>query len=524
MLILLSFVLIGCPIPIEKPVLPTLTTSILDSITSNSVKTGGNITSDGGAIVTERGVCWNITIEPTIANNKTIDGQGYGGFNSLLSNLNPGVTYYIRAYATNSAGTAYGNEFSFTTSAILSTITTTEISSITTTSANSGGNITTDGGGAVTIRGVCWSTTSEPTIANSKTSDGTGIGNFTSLLTALTPATIYSFRAFATNSAGTAYGNEISFKTNANLPILTTSIASNIKYTSIRSGGYISSDGGALVTSKGVCWSTTISPTISNSKTNEGPGTGIFYSDVKNLTPGLTYFLRAYATNSSGTAYGNEVTFTLWMNQVGPPFTDVDANVYTSIRIGSQIWMIQNLMTTTLKDGTPIPLVTDNIAWSNLSTPGRCWYNNNNATYGALYNWYTVDTGKLCPDGWHVPSFDEWHTLGNYLLDEDGQINPVGGKLKETGTSHWKSPNTGATDESGFRALPGGVREVVDKFDAWDYIGSAGVWWTSTETLKEIPTQVETLGVSYNLIYNSEQLNDGQGNKKIGASVRCLKD
>jgi len=156
-----------------------------------------------------------------------------------------------------------------------------------------------------------------------------------------------------------------------------------------------------------------------------------------------------------GTAYGTQVSFTTLMSG---QFSDIDGNVYNTITIGTQIWMKENLKTTKYNDGSSIPLVTDNTAWINLSTPGYCWYNNDAATYksayGAMYNWYTVNTGKICPPNWHVPTDTQWETLITYL---GGKII-AGGKMKETGTAHWTSPNIGATNETGFTALPGGYR------------------------------------------------------------------
>jgi len=158
--------------------------------------------------------------------------------------------------------------------------------------------------------------------------------------------------------------------------------------------------------------------------------------------------------------------------------TDRDGNVYTSVTIGTQTWMVENLKTTKYKDGTDIPLVTDDTEWANLNTPGYCWYNNDAATYknsyGALYNWYAVSTGKLCPTGWHVPTDAEWTTLTTYL----GGESVAGGKLKELGTTHWTTPNTGATNETGFAALPGGYIYYDGTFD---FIGNIGGWWSATE-------------------------------------------
>jgi len=156
--------------------------------------------------------------------------------------------------------------------------------------------------------------------------------------------------------------------------------------------------------------------------------------------------------------------------------TDIDGNVYHTVPIGTQLWMIENLKTTKYNDGSDIPLVEDPEEWADLLTPAYCWYDNNNTykhPYGALYNSYVIETDKLCPEGWHVPTNSDWGTLINYLEE------PVGGKLKEYGTVNWKNPNTNATNETGFTALPGGYRTYFTG-EFW-YINDAGYWWTSTE-------------------------------------------
>ncbi|MGB7568290.1 MAG: FISUMP domain-containing protein [Chitinivibrionales bacterium] len=163
---------------------------------------------------------------------------------------------------------------------------------------------------------------------------------------------------------------------------------------------------------------------------------------------------------------------------VGGTVTDADGNLYHVVRIGSQEWMVENLRTTKYNDGTStIPLVEDSLTWSNLSTPGYCWYNSdstNKAMYGALYNWYTVNTGILAPIGWHVASEAEWDTLATYL----GGDSAAGGKLKEAGFGHWYAPNFGATNETGFSALPGGYRL---KDATYSSLASAAIWWSSTQ-------------------------------------------
>ena len=296
----------------KDPVIPTLTTNAVTNITINSGTSGGVITNDGGAEVTARGVCWGTTTNPTISGSHTTDDKGVGSFVSNITGLTPNTLYYVRAYATNSAGTAYGNEVTFTsTPIVVATLTTTAVTSITLTTAVSGGNITADGNAAITAKGVCWATTTAPTISNSKTSDGTGTGSFTSNLSGLLPNTKYYLRAYATNSAGTSYGNEVSFTTSQiAVPTLTTTAVTSITLTTAVSGGNITADGGGAITAKGVCWATTANPTISDSKTIDGTGTGSFTSNLSGLLPGTIYHVRAYATNSAGTAYGNDVSFT----------------------------------------------------------------------------------------------------------------------------------------------------------------------------------------------------------------------
>lgn len=235
----------------------TLTTKSIGSITQTSASSGGNISDDGGADITVRGIVWDISSEPSISvSTKTSDGTGSGIFSSALTGLTPNTTYYVRAYATNSAGTAYGDEISFTTTApSLPTLTTNIVSAITGVSSSSGGNIINDGGTPITARGVCWGTSSSPTISlSTKTVDGNGSGSFTSSVTGLTEGIRYYLRAFATNEVGTSYGSEVIFHavdpftelddaitskmTQYNIPGLSVAIVKNEKLVYIRSYGY----------------------------------------------------------------------------------------------------------------------------------------------------------------------------------------------------------------------------------------------------------------------------------------------
>ena len=192
---------------------------------------------------------------------------------------------------------------------------------------------------------------------------------------------------------------------------------------------------------------------------------------------------------------------------------DVDGNIYTSIQIGMQVWMVENLKVTKYRNGDPIINVTDDTAWGNLTSGAYCDMANdasNSNTYGRLYNWYAVnDNRNIAPTGWHVPTDAEWTTLINYL----GGESVAGGKMKETGSAHWCNPNVGATNESGFTALPGGTRTDLFFLTGCDW----GMWWSATEN---------TIITAHNrIIFDSgTEINSVDNDKKFGMSVRCIKD
>lgn len=270
------------------------------------------------------------------------------------------------------------------------------------------------------------------------------------------------------------------------LPVLTTTDVTAITQTTAISGGNITSDGGSSVTARGVCWSTKPTPTIADSKTTDRGGIGAFTSFISGLTASTTYFVRAYATTSTGTGYGSAYQIT---TLVTPPTTviDADGNVYNTITIGTQTWMAENLKTTKYKDGTAIPVVTDNTAWSSLSTGACCNYNNDaaNATkYGKLYNWYAVNKGKLAPAGWHIPTDAEWTILTNYVTANLGTSLNVAKAL--AATTDWISDNTTGfigcnltlNNSTGFSALAGGARYGIGMFD---FVGNYAYWWSSSE-------------------------------------------
>ncbi len=298
----------------KKIRLPELTTASVTNITTTGAVSGGNITSNGGDEVIARGVCWSTTQNPDIGSNKTNDGVGIGTFTSSLTDLTANTNYYVRAYATNGEGTAYGQQVSFTTNPIVvPTVTTTAPTSITSVSAVSGGNVTNNGGAEVTARGVCWSTTQNPTITNDKTTDGSGTGIFTSNLSDLQPGTTYYLRAYATNSAGTGYdtGPGITFTTQCLPPTATTDQATGIGSTTATLNGVVNANYSSttvsfeygLSNSYGNSVAATQSPVSGSSNTAVSAG-------ITALIPGTTYHYRVKAVNCGGTTNGSDQTFT----------------------------------------------------------------------------------------------------------------------------------------------------------------------------------------------------------------------
>jgi uncharacterized protein (TIGR02145 family) len=295
-------------------------------------------------------------------------------------------------------------------------------------------------------------------------------------------------------------------------PSVTTNLATEVTRVSAQCGGEVTSDGGAAVTSRGVIWSTNSAVWPPANCTSDGTGTGTFSSSVTGLTGKTTYYVAAYATNEVGTSRGSVVTFKT-TDSTGT-VTDADGNIYHTVKIGSQWWMAQNLMTTHYRNNDSIPNVRENSVWTLLATGAYSDYSNDPsivATYGRLYNWYAVTDGRsLAPVGWHVASDDEWRTLVDYL----GGADFAGGKMKETGSTHWSNPNAGATNESGFSGLPGGCRNFSGSYSDR---GADAYFWTSTET--------DPYDAWFRkLFFDYPNANGPYLNKAYGFSVRCVRD
>lgn len=304
------------------------------------------------------------------------------------------------------------------------------------------------------------------------------------------------------------------FQFNA-LPELTTNEeVKDIKANSATISGEVFKEGISSVIAKGVCWSTSQNPDIEDAKIDVGPGCDTFTCSITGLAENTTYYVRTFATNSAGTAYGNEISFKTKESGTGT-VTDIDGNIYHTVQIGNQVWMVENLRTTRYRNGDPLPNITDKTAWQSLTTGGYCWYNNdskNKPVYGALYNWFTVnDSRNLAPEGWHVPSSEEW----DILIDLLGGEMKAGGKLKETGTLHWKTPNLGATNEAGFCALPAGCENGNDFYGL-----SYDAYFWSTDDNDEGDN---AWGVHLYFAHGNAEKGP-YGYKKSACSVRCIKD
>ena len=423
----------------------------------------------------------------------------------------------------------------------LATVTTDEVTDVQPTTATCGGNVVNDGGYSVIARGICWSTTPNPVFNDNHISNGDGLGAFTCQLANLSDGTTYYVRAYAVNSVGTAYGQQRSFTTSVTLPTVTTSCVSNITATTATCGGSVTDMGGAPVTSRGVCWSTSQNPTVNDSHTNDGGGMGDFTSNMTGLVFGTTYYVRAYATNSGGTAYGEQSCVTINPCPNAITVTDYDGNVYCTVQIGQQCWMRENLRTTHYANGESIP------AGGNLESDNNPYYYDYSTSSiplpqrGYLYNWPAVMHGAngsttnpsgvegICPTGWHVPSDAEWTQLTDYVSSQSQFVCGSNSTdiAKALAASEWwftsyynnpcdvgTSPNT--NNITGFSAVPAGENSMGAKS-----LGGSGygAWfWSSTLTSDEEQAYFRSIGANGPRISRSDFWMSG------GCSVRCVKN
>lgn len=316
----------------------------------------------------------------------------------------------------------------------------------------------------------------------------------------------------------------------ANLATVTTRTVGNIQRTSAIGGGSILNNGGAQVREYGICWSTNSAPTIENNKSITDSNTNTFSINITNLKPGTTYYVRAFAINAAGTAYGNEVSFKT--SATGAQFneslfysslSDIDGNVYKTILIGGREWMAEDLRVTKYQNGQSINhITTDTLQWMQTKSGAWSYYNNDtsrNIPYGKLYNWYTTaDSRKVCPTGWRIPTEGDWNQLINtldstFIQDEIIQSSKAGAKMKSTSTIYWSAYDQNTTNSSGFSAIESRYRDFNGSFNGI----SETYWWSSNEFNT-------SHALSRNIFSSNGNVKRLNLNKNTGLAVRCIKE
>jgi uncharacterized protein (TIGR02145 family) len=506
----LTFTTLGqTPAAITQPAtnISTTTATFNGAVNPNSVST--TVTFDYGTS-TNYGQSATATQSP-------VTGTSIINVSKDVTNLNPGTIYHYRIKTVNSLGTVYSGDMTFTTLGKAPTGVSQPATNISTTGATLNGMVNPNLV-STTVTFEYGTTISYGQTATAFQSPviGDTLKNVNKDITGLSSGTTYYFRVKVANSFGTIYSGNMQFTTLGQIPAATTLPASNITSSGSILNGIVNANylttavtfDYGLTTSYGQTVTASQSPLSSSNLTN-------ISVSITGLLADTTYHFRVKAVNSTGTTYGTDLSFTT-TPMAANTVSDVDGNIYNTVNIGTQIWMKENLKTTKYNDGSSIPLVPD--TWQGMTTPAYCWQNNDESTnkpiYGAIYNWYTVNTGKLCPTGWHVPSDAEWTILTDFL----GGVSVAGGKLKEAGTVHWTSPNTGATNESGFTGLPGGSRTGEFGYGlGFSNPGINGVWQSATII------SGSTIWRRYLTNSNTVVIRD-YSYKFDGLSVRCIKN
>ena len=383
-LLLLTLALVSCKKD-DEPQIPSVVTTSAINITSESVTCGGQIKSDGGEEIIEKGICISTTPKPTTAEGKIVSEETSDIFEFNIDRLSGSTKYYVRAFATNKIGTAYGSEVQFTTNAaILPTIETIPASEISYKKARLGVTATFDGGATISELGICYSTAENPTISNNKIMLSSGTGTKTAVISSFQANTTYYVKAYAINSVGTVYGEQISFTTlTPVIPSIGQFNIQNITLTKAIAFIRVNTDGGSDIIERGVCYSSImINPTTSNSKVVSTGTTGEFTCNINNLATNTMYHARAYATNAVGTTYSSDIQFRTSATTID----DVDGNTYDVIEIGNQAWLKQNLKTTKYRNGETIGTTTVDI--TNENEPKYQWpataFESNADTFGRV--------------------------------------------------------------------------------------------------------------------------------------------
>ncbi len=515
------------------PLPPTVTTQAANSIDQISATLNGliNANETSTTVTFEYGATTSYGTTIDAAPN-TVNGTSETSVSVDISSLDSDTEYNFRVVAVNSGGTSYGDNMTFTTDAIpVPSVTTNEASSVEQTTATLNGLVNAYGNSS-TVSFEYGTDTNYGTIVTSDQSPVTSSTNtaVSKAISSLTENTTYHYRVFATNAGGRTNGEDKTFTTLIGAPFATTDSTFGVSTTEATFHGTVNANN----------YNTTVifeyGETIlygSSIAVNEGTITGntneSITANLTSLTQNTTYHFRVKAVSSEGTSYGDNMTYT-----TPAAVTDINGNTYDVVIIGNQVWMKENLKVSKYPNGDAIPFIDNNAIWGDLldgnTSDAYCVYgdSNNDGTvnvtypdYGYLYtysaaigdNWsrdFTANQG-VCPDDWHIPTDAEWRKLIDYL----GGTSVAGAKLKENGFSHWQYPNTGASNESGFSALPGGRR--VGTNGAFGSSVYQSYLWSATEA-------TGTASWLHILNYNNAEANRGGSSKSSGFSVRCVKD
>lgn len=316
--------------------LAVVKTDSISAVTATGFTAYGTVVSDCDIPVTSRGFCYSTKQYPTIEDKAVTVSKGLGSFRNTISGLEYATTYYVRAYATNETATTYGDQIEVTTLSGLPTVTTDPVTNIGSVKATCGGEVTDDGSLTVTARGVCYGTEQHPTIEDAHTTDGKGKGKFTSSLKNLQDKTTYYVRAFATTDAGTAYGEQRTFKTENGIPVVVLNEVSEPSANSVSCIANVTGDGGVTVTERGLCYGVSQYPTNTDTHIAIGNGTGEFTGTLTGLAINTTYYVRAYAVNSIGVGYSEQKSFTT-KNGLATVTTAEATTTATSINAGGDV-------------------------------------------------------------------------------------------------------------------------------------------------------------------------------------------
>ncbi len=499
-------------------------TDSVSGITRTSANAHGHVKTPAGLSDVSYGICWGTSIFPTLDNENKALTLADGLLSSEITNLKPWTVYFVRMFAKAGNHVFYGNNISFSTLGKSPEIFTDELTGVLTTDASHGntkldatGHYILSPGGSADSYGFCWSKLHNPSIDDNQINGVLNQGKFTATIMNLEVNTDFYVRAYVKDIYGIYYGNEKSIRISYTPPQPDGFFRYAYYYNKINAVYQVTYTNTASipVLKFGVCWGTESNPTTDNNKRETTYGNMADFT-LSGIDPGVMQYMRFYVVNDIGTYYSTNRTITQWYGQTGPQATDADGNLYNSVKIGSQIWLVENLKTTKYLNGDVIGTTTP--AGLDISTavePKYQWPAGgdeiNVPEYGRLYTWHAAtDSRKVCPAGWHVPSSSEWYELYQFMNNE-------GGDMKETGLTHWSSPNLDATNSSGYKGVGAGYRTLT----AFTNMKNFAMFWST------VPT---TYSAQYAYLhYNSGsfRINENPSStysKSFGYSIRCLKD